>query len=83
MIPGHLPQAWHKTRGVPIPDTQFSFGDEEGGGGDEVVAILSFFSSNLHRRIKLSILNSSFSISSFIILWHNASMLSFFETGRN
>jgi hypothetical protein len=26
---------------VPIPDTQVSFGDEEGGGGDEVVAILS------------------------------------------
>ena len=41
MIPGHLPQAWHKPRGVPIPDTQFSFGDEEGGGGGEVVAILS------------------------------------------
>ena len=40
-IPGHLPQAWHKPRGVPIPDTQVSFGDEEGGGGDDVVAILS------------------------------------------
>ena len=40
-IPGHLPQAWQKPRGVPIPDTQFSFGDEEGGGG-EVEAILSF-----------------------------------------
>ena len=39
-IPGHLPQAWRKPRGVPIPDTQFSFGDEEGGGGDEVEAIL-------------------------------------------
>ena len=33
MIPGHLPQAWHKPRRVPIPDTQFSVGDEEGGGG--------------------------------------------------
>ena len=41
MIPGHLPQAWHKPRGVPIPDTQFSFGDEEGGGCDEVVVTLS------------------------------------------
>ena len=39
---GAPPQAWRKPRGVPIPDTQFSFGDEEGGGGDEVVAILSF-----------------------------------------
>ena len=41
MIPGHLPQAWRKPREVPIPDTQFYFGDEEGGGVDEVVAILS------------------------------------------
>ena len=42
-IPGHLPQAWHKLRGVPIPITKVSFGGEEGdgGGGDEVVAILS------------------------------------------
>ena len=40
-IPGRLPQAWRKPRGGPIPDTQFSFGEEEGGGGDEVVAILS------------------------------------------
>ena len=40
MIPGHLPQAWRKPRGVPIPDTQFSFGDEE-GGGNEVETILS------------------------------------------
>ena len=39
---GHLPQAWDKPRGVPIPDTQVSFGGEEGdGGGDEVVASLS------------------------------------------
>ena len=51
MIPGHLPQAWHKPRGVPITDTQVSFGGEEGGGGvDEVV---SFFSI-LRRRLKLS-----------------------------
>ena len=35
MIPGHHPQAWWKPRGVPIPDTQFSFGGEEGDGGDE------------------------------------------------
>ena len=41
MILGHLPQAWRKPRGVPIPDTQFSFGGEEGGGGDEVMATLS------------------------------------------
>ena len=38
---GTSPQAWRKPRGVPILDTQFCFGDEEGGGGDEVVAILS------------------------------------------
>ena len=43
MIPGHLPQAWQKPRGVPIPDTQFSFGDEEGGGGDEVEILSSGF----------------------------------------
>ena len=49
MILGHLPQAWQKPRGVPIPDTQFSFGDEEGGGGDAVVASLSFFSSLFQR----------------------------------
>ena len=41
MITRHLPQAWRKPRGVAIPDTQISFGDEERGGGDEVVAILS------------------------------------------
>ena len=48
-ILGHLPQAWRKPRGVPIPDTQFSFSDEEGGGGDEVDAILSFFANLLRR----------------------------------
>ena len=37
MIPRHLPQAWRKPRGVTIPDTQFSFGDEEDAGGDEEV----------------------------------------------
>ena len=42
-IPGHLPQAWRKPRGVPIPDTQFSFGDEEEGGGDEVEILSSSF----------------------------------------
>ena len=36
-IPGHLPQAWRKPRGVPIPDTPFSFGGEEDDGDDEVV----------------------------------------------
>ena len=41
MIPGHVHKAWHKPRGVPIPETQVSFGDEEVSGGDEVVAILS------------------------------------------
>ena len=40
-IPGHLPQAWRKPRGVPIPNTQFSFGGDEEYGGDEVEAILS------------------------------------------
>ena len=46
-ITGHLPQAWRKPMGVPIPDTQFSFGDEEGGGGDEVDGYLS---SGFHGR---------------------------------
>ena len=43
MIPGHLPQAWRKPRGVHILDTQFSFGDEEGDGGDEVAILSSGF----------------------------------------
>ena len=43
MIPGHLPQARRKPRGVPIPDTQFPFGDEEDGGGDEVEGLSSGF----------------------------------------
>ena len=34
---GHLHQAWREPRGVPIPDTQFSFGGEEDDGGDEEV----------------------------------------------
>ena len=47
MIPGHLPQPWQKPRGVPIPDTQFSFGgEEEGGGGGEKVEGLPFASSS-------------------------------------
>ena len=46
-MPGHLPQAWQKPRGVPIPDTQFSFGGEEGGGGDEVVGLYFFLSLRL------------------------------------
>ena len=55
-IPGHLPQTWQKPRGVPIPDTQFSFGGEEGGSGDEVEAIRSLRTKRLsnlrmtHRR---------------------------------
>ena len=32
----NLPQAWRKPRGVPIPNTQFSFGGDEEDGGDEV-----------------------------------------------
>ena len=43
MIPGHLPHAWRKPRGVPIPDTQFSFGFEEEGGGDEEEILSSDF----------------------------------------
>ena len=43
MIPGHLPQAWRKPRGVPIPDTQFSFGGEEDDGGDEGEILSSDF----------------------------------------
>ena len=46
-ITGHLPQVWRKPRGVPIPATQFSFGGEEGGGGDEVEG---FLSSGFHDR---------------------------------
>ena len=76
MIPGHLPQARHKPRVVPIPCTQVSFGGEEGDGGDEVV---SFYS--LRRRLKLFSLRSSFSSSSFNIFLHNASLLSFRKQG--
>ena len=54
--------------------TLYYFCDEEGGGGDEVEGF-SFFSFNLRWRLELSILNSSFSVSCFIILLHNASML--------
>ena len=43
MILGHLPQAWWKPRGVPITDTQFSFGGEEGDGGDEEEILSSDF----------------------------------------
>ena len=60
-IPGHLPQAWRKPRGVPIPVTQFSFGDEEGGGGDEAVAILSFMIkrfSNLRMTLRRKVMCS-------------------------
>ena len=39
-IPGHLPQAWRKPRGVPIPNTQCSFGGDEEDGGDEVDGFL-------------------------------------------
>ena len=46
-IPGHLPQAWRKPRGVPIPNTQFSFGGDEEDGGDEVEG---FLSSGFHGR---------------------------------
>ena len=41
MIPGQLPQAWQLPRGVPIPDTQFSF---LGGGDDGVVDVLGLSS---------------------------------------
>ena len=79
---------------MPIPDTQFSFGGEEDDGGDEVVFSdfhgngggekvegFPFASSSFWWRIKLSILNSSLSISSFIIFLHNASMISFVNRG--
>ena len=46
-ILGHLPQAWRKPRGVPIPDIQFSFGGEQGGGGDEVEAVWSLSTKRL------------------------------------
>ena len=34
-IPGHLPQAWRKPRGVPIPDINSPFGGQGDDGGDE------------------------------------------------
>ena len=42
MIPGHPPQAWRKPRGVPIPDTQFSFGGEEDDGNEGEVLSSNF-----------------------------------------
>ena len=61
-IPGHLPQAWRKPRGALIPDTQFSFGGVEEGGGDKVEAIrslrtkrLSNLRMTLHREAMCSI----------------------------
>ena len=36
-IPGHLPQSWRKPRGVPLPNTRFSFGGEEDDGGDKAI----------------------------------------------
>ena len=71
-IPGHVPQAWQKLRGVPIPVTQVSFGGEDDGGGDA----LSHLLSNLRQRLKLSSLRSSFSSSSLNIFLHNATLLS-------
>ena len=46
-IPGHLPQAWRKPRGVPISDIQFYLGGEEEDGGDEVEAIWSLRTKRL------------------------------------
>ena len=51
MIPGHLPEAWRKPRGVPIPNTQFSFGGDEEDDGDEVEIIFS--STSLSISLKL------------------------------
>ena len=45
MIPGHLPQAWRKPRGVPIPDTQFSFGGEEDDGDEGEILSSDFHGS--------------------------------------
>ena len=55
-IPGHLPQAWWKPRGVPIPNTQFYFGGDEEDGGDELEGYLSFL-----LRLRLRTEFSSFS----------------------
>ena len=74
MIPGHLPQAWRKPRGVPIVDTQFSFGDEEGGGGDEVV-VFSFFLS-LRLRMEFSSFSSLISCSSSNTFLHQSCLFS-------
>ena len=75
MIPGHLPQAWHKPRGVPIPWNQVSFvGEDDDGGGNELLA--SLFFSSLCLRLKLSSQRSSFSSSSFKIFLHKAALLS-------
>jgi hypothetical protein len=75
MIPGHLPQAWRKPRGVPILDTQFSFGDEEGGGGDEVEG-LSFLLS-LRLRMEFSSFNSPISCSSSNTFLHKSCLFSY------
>ena len=42
---GAPPQAWRKPRGVPIPDTQFSFGGEEDDGDEEEILSLDFHGS--------------------------------------
>ena len=63
---GAPPPSLAQAMGSAIPDTQISFGDEEGGGGDDVEG-LSFSFSSLRQTVKLSILDSSFFVSSFII----------------
>ena len=60
-ISGHLLQAWQKPRGVPISNTQVSFGGEEGeDGGDDVIWASPFLLS-LFLRMEFSSLKSSIS----------------------
>ena len=73
-VSGHLPQAWRKPRGVPIPDTQFSLGDEEAGGGDDVEG-LSFFLS-LRLRMEFSSFNSPIFCLSSNIFMHKSCLFS-------
>ena len=71
-VSGHLPQAWRKPRGVPIPETQFSFGDEDDGGGD--VEGLPFFLS-LHLRVEFFSFNSPTSCASSSTLLHKSCLI--------
>ena len=71
MIPGHLPQAWKKPRGVPIPDTQFSFGGEEDDGGDEAILSLRIQSTDDVTEMDDVLLTQNIFTSEILILYAN------------